>query len=122
MSEFQRYAVPEMSYGHEAERSRRDETARRNREKLSRQNRRRAMWYTLRWYIAWFVGVSGTLALCGVGLPRLLWVSDRYECAKAAENADVQTKFVDNHFYSWDCYVKVGDNWIPFDKWRGIDQ
>lgn len=47
------------------------------------------------------------------------YFGDKYECGYAARNAGVETKFVKNHLFSWDCYVMVDGQWVPIDKWRG---
>jgi len=58
------------------------------------------------------------LALC-IGGPLVTSAIDESECRYAATNASVETKFVENHFFSWQCYVSVDGKWIPIDKWRG---
>lgn len=62
--------------------------------------------------------IAAILALC-FGVPPILSAVDESECRYAATNASVETKFVQNHIWSWQCYVSVDGKWIPIDKWRG---
>lgn len=65
------------------------------------------------------IGVLALLLVSLVGIPTVVFYSDRNECGYVRRNAGVETKFVKNHAYSWDCFVMVDGRWIPLDKWRG---
>lgn len=61
--------------------------------------------------------VIGVLALCcGIGMP-LDYANSKYECRVLAESTSNEVQFVDRFPWTWHCYVKVNDQWVPYEKW-----
>jgi hypothetical protein len=82
---------------------------------------RSILWYIIRPYV---VGTAIVLALiaCVCSLNEFVIRGTAYECRYTARNANVETKFVRNNLISSDCYVRIGDGWIPIDRWRGVQE
>lgn len=71
---------------------------------------------TSAWITFWLILITGVFFL---GLTSLVTLYDRFQCNRIGTTSQIETRF---DFWTDKCFVKIGNQFIPYERWRVLDE